>query len=163
MLVSPKSFLQTSHNYKEAHLSFKTMPILGLHGNPDMCIPHAHQEPGWSKDLRASYCYCFSSSNLSASGFSNTLQKHRTHHFFLPGLGLLSGSLWGVRKEGACGWCAGSNRCCPAELMLSNCGSTAATNSRLHTTSAQAKSKTFTASEKQTAPVAADRTDFCFL
>lgn len=75
LLVSPKSFLQTSYSYMEVHLSFKTTAVWSLHGNPDMWILHAYQEPDSSKDLHISYCYCFPSSHLLASGFSNTAQK----------------------------------------------------------------------------------------
>lgn len=165
LLVSPKSFLQTSHNYMEAHLSFKTT-VWGLHGNPDMWTLHAHQEPDRSKNLQVSYCYCFPSSNLLASEFSNTAQNLKAQDSpFLPSR--LEAVIWLTPKsEEIRSILAGllrSNHCCPAELTLFQCGSTAVTNSRLHTMNVQAKSKISTASEKQTAPVAPDRIDFCFL
>lgn len=54
------------------------------------------------------------------------------------------------------------DHCCPEKLMLFSYGTTAITDSRLHTGDVQAKSKIFTASEKQPAPVATDGADSRF-
>lgn len=47
LLVSPKSFLQTSYSYMEVHLSFKTTAVWSLHGKPrhvnPTCIPGTRQ------------------------------------------------------------------------------------------------------------------------
>lgn len=55
------------------------------------------------------------------------------------------------------------DHCCPEKLTLFSYGTTAITDSRLHTGDVQAKSKIFTASEKQPAPVATDGADSHFL
>lgn len=55
--------------------------------------------PKISKSLTATAFHLPASQHLSLATLHKS-SRHRTHPFFFPGLGLLSGSLWGVRKEG---------------------------------------------------------------
>lgn len=116
-----------------------------------------------SKSLTATAFHLPTSQYLSLATLHKS-SRHRTQHLFLPGLGLLSGSLWGVRKEGSIlAGVLGSNLCCQqsshssiVEVLLSPSAGFTPQMFRL-------KAKIFPASEKQTGPVAPGRTDFCFL
>lgn len=124
-----------------------------------MWILHAHQEPDSSeisKPLTATAFHLPTSQDLGLAALHKS-SRHRIHHFFLPGLGLLSGSLWGVRKEGTF-WLV----CWGESLLPSRAHALPLWKHCCHQQQASGhecsgKKQTFTASEKQTAPVAPER------